>query len=77
MRALLRTALCTKDIPRRTCCISDPWTKRSEVVPGMLRDGDVVLVKGSHRIGLDRMVERIRAVRTLDHPVESCLATRT
>lgn len=48
-----------------------------EVVPGMLRDGDVVLIKGSHRIGLDRMVERIRAVRTLDHPVESCLATRT
>jgi UDP-N-acetylmuramoyl-tripeptide--D-alanyl-D-alanine ligase len=47
-----------------------------EVVPGMLRDGDVVLVKGSHCIGLDRMVERIRATRLRDLEVVGSRAAR-
>jgi UDP-N-acetylmuramoyl-tripeptide--D-alanyl-D-alanine ligase len=47
-----------------------------DVVPGMLRDGDVVLVKGSHCIGLDRMVERIRATRVHDLEVVGSRAGR-
>jgi len=30
-----------------------------EVIPGLLRDGDVVLIKGSRSTGLDRLVNRI------------------